>query len=70
VNIKHPTLRKLRNRGLVAIRYRTPPPRAEARHGWIIEERPRGGLVIQLAGEERVRRLSAAEAQFVTRLGG
>lgn len=66
--MKHPTLRKLRNRGLVAIRYRTPPPHSEARHGWIVEERPRGGLVIQLVGEERHRRLTLAESQYVRRL--
>lgn len=66
--MKRPTMRKLKNRGLVAIRYRTPPPRQEVRHGWILEVRPRGGLVVQLVGEERKRRLTAAEAQYVTRL--
>lgn len=68
MKIRQPTLRKLRNRGLVAIRYWTPPPHAEVKHGWIVQERPRGGLVVQLVGEDRVRRLPPAEARYVTRL--
>lgn len=63
--LKHPTLRKLRNRGLVAIRYWTPEPHSAVHHGWLLEEKPRGGLVIQLVGEDRVRRLKPEEARFV-----
>lgn len=68
MKIKNPTLRKLRNRGLVAIRYHKPPPHSEVKHGWIIQERPRGGLVIQLVGEDRIRRIPPAEVRYVTRL--
>jgi hypothetical protein len=63
------TLRKLRKRGLVAIRYHSPPPHSEFRHGWIVEEGARGTLRVQLVGEDRVRRLSADEARFVRRIG-
>lgn len=68
MKIRHPTLRKLRNRGLVAIRYHLPPPRSEVKAGWIVKERPRGGLVIQLVGEDRIRRIPPAELRYITRL--
>lgn len=68
--IKNPTLRKLRNRGLTPIRYHTPPPRSEVKAGWIVRERPRGGLVIRLVGEDRQRTLPPAEVRYITRLEG
>ena len=64
--MKNPTLRKLRNRNLAAIRYHS---KDEVRHGWIVQERPRGGLIIQLVGDERPTRISADEAaKYITRL--
>ena len=68
--MRNPTLRKLRNRNLIPIRYRMPDPYNEARHGWIIEELPRGGLIIQLVGEDRKRRLSLDETKYVKRILG
>ena len=66
--MKAPTLRKLRNRGLTPVRYRAPEG---VRHGWILEERPRGGMTIRLVGEDRNTRLTADEARkYVTKIGG
>lgn len=64
--MRHPTLRKLRNRNLEPIRYHD---RDEVRHGYIVERLPRGGLVIRLVGEDRNRRVSIKEARYVTTLG-
>jgi hypothetical protein len=63
--MKHPTLRKLRARGLVAVRYHAPPPHSEFRHGWLLGELPGGGLRLKLVGEDRPRRLNAGEARYV-----
>jgi hypothetical protein len=62
--VRNPTLRKLRNRKLVAIRYRTPE---EVRHGWIVSEKA-GAMIVRLIGEDRNRKLTCKEARFVTRL--
>lgn len=64
--MKHPTTRKLRNKGLTIIRYRTPPPHAESRHGWIVENKPRGGMIVQLVGDDRRKHLTIAETRYVT----
>lgn len=60
--MKNPTLRKCRNRGLTAIRYKDGDCN---RHGWIVEQLPKGKLRVQLIGDEHVRRLSADEARWV-----
>lgn len=65
MSLKHPTLRKLANRGLTPIRYHTPPPHSEARHGWIVSHLPRGGMIIQLVGADRPKRLTIAETRYV-----
>lgn len=60
--MKNPTLRKLRNRNLEAIRYHDG---SAYRHGWIVEHRTRGALTVRLIGDERNRRLSRNEARYV-----
>lgn len=67
--MKHPTLRKLRNRNLIAVRYHTPPPHSQVQHGWIIEQGSRGSMIVRLVGEDRNRRLSCDEARYVKPLG-
>lgn len=63
--MKHPTLRKLRNRGLTPIRYYTPLPHAQFKHGWIVKRGARGALTIRLVGEDRNRKLSVEESATV-----
>jgi hypothetical protein len=63
--MKHPTLRKLRNRGLTPIRYHNGQQYV---HGWIIEHGARGTMRVQIVGEERARRLSREEARYVKQL--
>ena len=60
--MKNATIRKIRNRGLVAIRYHDGQ---QCRHGWIVETRTRGALTVRLIGDERNRRLPASEARHV-----
>jgi hypothetical protein len=43
--MRHPTIRKIRNRGWTPIRYWDGD---QYRHGWIEERKPRGGMVIKL----------------------
>jgi hypothetical protein len=62
VKVKDPTLRKLHNRGLQAIRYHDGE---QNRHGWIVRKGQRGVLVVRLIGDERNRRLSASESRYV-----
>lgn len=62
------TMASMRERGLVVIRYHAPPPRSDVRHGWIVEERENGGLVVQLVGDDRPQAIEAGELRFVTRL--
>jgi len=62
---KNPTLRKLRNRGLIPIRYHDGE---QNRHGWIVEERQRGAMTVRLIGDERNRRLTSNEARYVVTL--
>ena len=62
MNIKNPTLRKLRNKGLVPIRYHDG---SGNRHGWIVKEGQRGTMTVRLVGDERNRKLSGAETRYV-----
>jgi len=66
--VKNPTIRKLRNRGLVPIRYQFPSAAGFA-YGWIVAEGARGTLTIRLVCEERNRRLNRKDARYVRRLG-
>lgn len=62
----NPTLRKLRKRGLIAIRYHDG---SCYRHGWIVSEGARGTMVVHLLGDERNRRLNRNEVRYVRPLG-
>ncbi len=64
--MRHPTIRKIRNRGWTPIRYWD----GDAyRHGWIEVRKPRGGMVIKLINAEGIpptkRNLTIAEASNV-----
>jgi hypothetical protein len=67
--MRNPTIRKVLNRGWTPIRYWDGD---QYRHGWIEEQRPRGGLVIRLInamGEPPTKRkLTVEEARDVIRL--
>lgn len=65
--LRNPTMRKLRNRGLTPIRYRTPGRHECVRHGWIEREDERE-LVIRLVGDDRNRILRGRERAMVVRL--
>lgn len=70
--IRKPTLRKVRNRGLVPIRYHMYDKRgkeitSEFRHGWI--ESDDGEVMrIRLIGEDRVRRITGRDRAYVRAL--
>lgn len=49
MNIKNPTLRKIRNAGLTPVRYRD---ESSVRHGWVVREET-GATVLRLIGDER-----------------
>lgn len=66
--MKNPTFKKLRAAGFVPIRYHTGGFHSCHRSGWIVDEGPRGSMTIRLIGDERNRRISAADQQWVTRL--
>ena len=66
--MKDPTLRKVRARGLVAIRYHAGGYHSQHRHGWIVKDTGGGTMTIRLIGDEHNTRLSAADARFVTLL--
>jgi len=61
--LKNPTLRKLRNRNLTAIRYRTAD---QVQHGWILKRGPKL-LHVFLIGIGK-RRLDRTEQRFVLEL--
>ena len=63
--LHNPTLRKLKNRGLTPIRYHSPDG---FYHGWVVERMPRGGMRLQLVGQDRITKLTADEAKYVTEL--
>ena len=67
--MRHPTIRKIRNRGWTPIRYWDGD---QYKHGWIEERKPRGGMVIRLInaeGQPPIRRkLAATEVGAVIEL--
>lgn len=66
--MKNPTLRKIRNAGLVAISYHSGGYHSQHRHGWIVKDTGDGTLTVRLIGDEANTRLSAADARYVTTL--
>lgn len=62
------TIASLQAEGFTVIRYHAPPPRCGVHHGWIVEERESGALVVQLIGESQAREIDGKELQFVTRI--
>lgn len=67
--MRHPTIRKIRNRGLTPIRYWNGD---RYQHGWITERKPRGGLTIMLinamGAPPTKRSLKATEVDTVVEL--
>ena len=63
--LRRPTLRKLRTRGLVPIRYHDG---SGYRHGWIVREGARGTMIVHLVGDERNRCLNRNEVRYVNTL--
>ena len=65
--IHEPTIRKIRNRGYVPIRYRmenASQTYSEVRHGWEIE-RTEKHIVVQLVGDDHKRRLPLSEGRYI-----
>ena len=65
MTIKNPTMRKLLNRGLQPIRYHNGQ---QWMNGYIVSRDSRGTMTVRLIGENRNRKLSAAEARYVKEL--
>lgn len=63
-DIKDPTIRKVRNRNMRPIRYRTED---DVRHGWIVEETDKY-VRVRFPGEDRSRKLPLSEWRFITEL--
>ena len=61
--IKNPTVRKILNRGFTPIACRI--ENEGTRYGWLIERTRNGGAIVRFPGDQKARRLTAAEAAFI-----